>query len=102
MESLGPDGFHAGFYKDNWGTVGSDVTGVCLRVLNGQESVSVLNDTHIVLIPRIKNPKNVSDFRPISLCNVIYKIITKSLLFGLKLFWDQLFWMSKVRLSLVV
>lgn len=36
-----------------------------------------LNKTHIVLIPKIQGPKTIGNYRPISLCNSVYKIITK-------------------------
>lgn len=45
-----------------------------------------VNLTHIALIPKIANPLKVSDFGPISLCNVFYKIISKTLANRLKLF----------------
>jgi len=42
------------------------------------------NDTTIILIPKIDNPEMVAQFRPISLCNVVYKVISKMLSSRLK------------------
>ena len=55
-----------------------------LNALNSGCVHESLNETFIPLIPKIKNPKKVSDFRPISLCNVVYKLISKVVVNWLK------------------
>ena len=81
----GPDGFHAAFYQHNWDLVGKGVTRMCLNVLNGDHPIEALNATLLCLIPKTKEPRQVSEYRPISLCNVAYKLITKTIVNGLKL-----------------
>ncbi|KAK3189420.1 hypothetical protein Dsin_028981 [Dipteronia sinensis] len=73
------DGLPALFYQSHWDTVGHDITTACLRCLNDGDLYPTVNDTLITLIPKIDKPYRMSDFRPISLCNVTYKIVAKTL-----------------------
>lgn len=50
-----------------------------LKDVNGGEMPVGWNDTNSVLIPKVKTPNHLKDFCPISLCNAIYKIVTKVL-----------------------
>ena len=84
LTAPGPDGMSPIFYKTYWHIVGKDVTSMVLNALNSGVVHESLNPTFISLIPKIKNPKKVSDFRPISLCNVVYKLISKVLVNRLK------------------
>lgn len=49
-----------------------------------------VNDTTIVPIPKSNNPLSIKDYRPISLCNVIYKVISKKLVNRLRPFLDDI------------
>ncbi|KAH9724450.1 reverse transcriptase domain-containing protein [Citrus sinensis] len=80
----GPDGLPAAFFQKHWQTVGSGVIDTCLHILNAQGDVTPLNHTYIALIPKVAKPKKVTDFRPISLCNVIYRIVAKTMANRLK------------------
>ena len=59
--------------------MGKDITTSVLSFLNSATLLEHLNHTFIKLIPKVKNPELVSQFRPISLCNVLYKIFSKVL-----------------------
>ena len=50
-----------------------------LKILYGRASIAALNNTSIALIPKIKNLEVFSDYRPVSLCNVLYNIVSKTL-----------------------
>ena len=45
---------------------------------------SGLNEICICLIPKVKSPQKITKFSPISLCNVVYKLISKVLANRLK------------------
>jgi len=75
----GPYGMPALFYQQFWSIVGKDATTFSLKILIGGGNPNNINYTYICLIPKKKKLKMSGDFRPISLCNVIFKIITKTI-----------------------
>ena len=80
-----PNGFLAIFYQRYWDIVGPLVTSVALFFLNSGHLFQELNATCIALIPKVQSPTSPSNFRPINLCNVLYKIISKTSTNRLKL-----------------
>ena len=84
-KASGPDGMNALFYQKFWHIVGNNVSSAVLEFLNFGIMIPEINYTHLVLIPKIKSPEKMTNFRLFSLCNVIYKIISKVLANRLKI-----------------
>ncbi|KAL0294577.1 UNVERIFIED_CONTAM: Retrovirus-related Pol polyprotein from type-1 retrotransposable element R2 [Sesamum radiatum] len=78
-KALGPDGYSAAFYKAAWPVIGEEVTQAILEFFRTGKLLKQVNATLISLIPKVNNPVVVAEFRPISCCNVLYKVITKIL-----------------------
>lgn len=79
FKAPGPDGFQAAFFKQYWSIVGDDLWSMVKGAFSSGMIDPALSDTLIALIPKVESPKNFNEFRPISLCNTIYKILTKVL-----------------------
>ena len=77
LKALGPDGMPPLFFQTFWPDIGRDVYEAVLSCLNSGTILKSINHTFITLIPKIKNLETVAQFRPISLCNFIYKILSK-------------------------
>ncbi|KAJ0007624.1 hypothetical protein Pint_29766 [Pistacia integerrima] len=79
LGSPGPDGFPAIFYQKHWQIIGPNVCAAVRDAFCSRSWPQDFNATLIALIPKVKTPSKVSEFRPISLCNVLYKILAKVL-----------------------
>lgn len=87
----GPDGMHALFFQTFWDVIGDDIVMYVKLWWRGNVNVDTVNldtvnKTIIALIPKCKDPQVLSELRPISCCNVIYKIVSKVLANKLKPF----------------
>lgn len=67
------------FFQRYWHIVQKHVVEYCLSILHDGKTLDLANNTDIVLIPKLPNPSNIVNFRPISLCSVIYKIVAKTI-----------------------
>lgn len=74
LKAPGPDGLHAIFYKRFWPMLGDDLVEEVLHVVNTCTIPQGWNDTTIAMIPKVNSPDKVTQFGPISLCNVVYKV----------------------------
>lgn len=78
-KSPGPDGFQPIFFKMYWEHVGDDVWCFVRKAFESGTFDAKAAETLLVLIPKGDRPTSFKEFRPITLCNVIHKLISKVL-----------------------
>jgi hypothetical protein len=79
IKAPGPDGLPSRFFQRNWASLKQDVTTAVRNFFSTGLMAEGINDTVIILIPKGAELESLADYRPISLCNVVYKIISKCL-----------------------
>ena len=85
-----PDGLHVGFFQHFWLVVGDTMKNEVWSIVNSGIMPEYLNKTLITLIPKCKNPESFYNYRPISLCNTIYKMVTKIIVAYVRPFLSKL------------
>ena len=85
------DGFHAGFFQGAWPVVRDTLCAFVLHFLHTRCLPEGANDILLVLIPKVACVESNTEMRPISLCNIDYKVITKTFINRLKKkFWIKI------------
>ena len=84
------DDYHALFFQQCWDTVADSLFNFVSQVWVNPSLISYINNTLLVMIPKVDKPNFVSQFRSISLCNVIYKIISKVIVNRIKSLLDNI------------
>ncbi|XP_062093636.1 uncharacterized protein LOC133799654 [Humulus lupulus] len=81
INSPGPDGFGAGFYKFLWKDLGDEISNVILGFFDKGELPYDINNITLTLIPKVANPSKAVDFRPIACCynrrNISHQCVMK-------------------------
>ncbi|KAL9680585.1 hypothetical protein QQ045_018466 [Rhodiola kirilowii] len=90
LNAPGVDGFPAFFYQKNWGNIRGFVMDYVQDFWMNGVLDDLFNKTLIALIPKKKDADRMEDLRPISLCNVAVKIITKVLATRLQRIMDKI------------
>ena len=90
FKAPGADGLYAGFFQHFWHDVKNSVYAEVKNIFAQGIIPGYLNETLITLIPKCKNPETISQYRPIGLCNSIYKVVSKILVERIRPFLKEI------------
>lgn len=85
-----PNGFQPLFFKHFWELVRDDLWTFVRQAFQHGYSDTCIAEILVVLIPKVDHPTRFKELRPINLCNVIYKVITKVVVQRLRPFLDEI------------
>ncbi|GKC61991.1 hypothetical protein Tco_1089589, partial [Tanacetum coccineum] len=83
-KAAGPDGFSSRFFKAAWSVIGFDVCAAVKELFASSKLLGEFNANLISLVPKLKTPLKITDYRPIACGNVVYKCISKVIVNRLK------------------
>lgn len=86
----GPYGYKAILFKNSWCVTGAAVYAFVREIKRGGEIPIVVAEALLVLIPKEMRPCSMKGFRPLSVCNIMYKLISMVIVSGLKKAWSIL------------
>lgn len=78
-KAAGPDGFSAEFFRSCWSVIGAEAIAAVKEFFIKGQILKQWNATTLALIPKITNASSVTQFRPISCCNTLYKVVSNLL-----------------------
>uniref|UniRef100_A0A2N9FQ21 Reverse transcriptase domain-containing protein n=1 Tax=Fagus sylvatica TaxID=28930 RepID=A0A2N9FQ21_FAGSY len=84
LKAPGPDGLHPIFFQNFWDIIGDSTSSFIQDIFRLRVMPTETNGTLVCLIPKVAKPESVHQFRPIGLCNTLYKAVTKILVLRLK------------------
>ena len=70
------DGFHALFFQTNWSRLGPSIIQVIQDIFTQHTLPPSWGDMNLALIPKVAHLEVITQFRPISLCNTLYKLLS--------------------------
>ena len=81
LKSLGPDGLHPLFFQKFLNETKETIVSTCMNAFIITSISPQINTTYICLIMKINNPKQITHYRHICLCSIIYKCISKIIVY---------------------
>ncbi|XP_021826059.1 uncharacterized protein LOC110766949 [Prunus avium] len=84
LKTPGPDGFPAIFYQKFWEVCSNDIISFTNECFQTATLPDHINETLIALVPKVERPVSMTQLRPISLCNTLYKVVSKILVARLR------------------
>ena len=72
------------FFQTNWSNLGASIIQVIQEIFEQLSISPSWGTTNLVLIPKLAHPEMIAQFRPIRLCNTLYKLVFRIIVQQLK------------------